>query len=317
MNYTQKIYAVDILPEVDGLSNVIVRVKWEYRARKGTSAVCTVHTTDLDSVADTTNFVPFDQLTEELVLGWINSKEDMSALKASIDSLLESELTKIDQQKIPPWENTSDNIFTRQYVLVNDDTVLWGPARWNTNEINNALHNNGFLHTLPNIIPIIPENAPLEIETNLKIYRVLIEIEDDFLFNHFERNFNWDFSGNIAIYKSPIRELIEYKKVLLDYAMSACENCSHTITYENREYEINCSCFKLYKNYYEIMSNNETREILSNDGLQTLNKVQLGEIFTLLYAEIEKQIFETANHIQQINDATTLDQLKIIYQEMV
>lgn len=267
ITYTQKIFAVDVLPEVDGLSNVIGRVKWEYRAQDGVHVAWTVHTTDLDlstipeyasqlsgqtyglddeyiienfgsldrfkevhshldegseNIGDPpteseinlfesldidatdaqTDFVFFHDVTEEMVLSWINSVVDLEPLKLELRDQLESSITQF-LEKDPPWETRGDNVLTREYLLVHEGGIIWGPASWNTQSINDAISDVGLSVSLPNVVAIIPETQPLVIGTDTILYRakkvghIRPGLIDDNIYD--VSDFEWDFSSGIAI----------------------------------------------------------------------------------------------------------------------
>lgn len=170
--YSKKIFSVEVLPKDGGLENVVIRVQWEFQARNFTHYAVTVHRTELSPVSDTGNFVPFHELTENMVLGWIESRVDTAALQAELDALILTEMQKPEVQKNPPWFDPNDNILTKLYVVVKDGDVIWGPARWNAALINAALSAAGVKETLPNAMAVIPENAPTIINDITSAYQV-------------------------------------------------------------------------------------------------------------------------------------------------
>lgn len=208
ITYTQKIFAVDVLPEAEGLSNVIGRVKWEYRAHDGVHVAWTTHTTDL-AIPESENFVSFDDVTEEIVLGWVNDVVDLTLLQAELDLQLQASISEF-LEKDPPWETFGDNVLTREYVLVHQGEVVWGPMRWDTFGINRKLDELGLSVALPNVVPIIPETQPLVIGVDTQVYRVKrigpfrSVLIDDVIYDISEQT--WDFSTGIAINDIPYTE---------------------------------------------------------------------------------------------------------------
>lgn len=201
ITYTQKIFAVDILPEAEGLSNVVARVKWEYRARDGVHVAWTMHITDLELPSEE-SFVSFDEITESMVLEWINAQVDIEPLKAELNAQLEATRTDL-LEKDPPWEVPGDNVFSREYVLLHQGEVIWGPSGWNTGAINNALADAGLTVALPNVVAIIPETQPLVIGTDTTLYRVKTEgpfrpvLIDSVIYD--VGDWVWDYSTGIAV----------------------------------------------------------------------------------------------------------------------
>lgn len=215
--YTQKIFSIEVIPNDGDLENVVIRVQWEYRARDGANAAWTVHTTELDSIADTENFVSFSKLTEELVLGWITAKEDMVALKQALDTNLQAVINTPSKQKLPPWEALDENIFSKNYVLVSNGEVIWGPKRWDTFTINRVLLQNGINETVPNVVPIVPENEPTQIDDTTYIYQVSSydQLPSYDIFEELDEPF-WDFSTGKAVINRFVSEVsLEKSKQIL------------------------------------------------------------------------------------------------------
>lgn len=321
--YTQKIFSIEVIPNDGNLENVVIRVQWEYRARNGANAAWTVHTTELDSIADIENFVPFSELTEELVLGWITAKENMVALNQALDTNLQAEIEKQSQAKIPPWEDIRDTVLTRDYVLVHNGQVILGPFRWNTGLINQTLQNNNIAVTLSNIIAIIPENEPLVIDKNTFIYRIgkIQQSESDPDFEQYTSDIVWNFSTGVAngtykIQHMPLEQASEFvlsvarSKYLSDKLIELSVNSTQYILTEFDIQELQL--------HHSILNNDDTIDWIDFElNKVTLTKQQISDLLSLYSVallERHTQFFITKSEIQL---ATTTEELKILFNDMV
>ena len=90
---------LEVKPTVDTLTDVVAIVHWRRQAEElvGEDKViladmygaCSINLPEADA------FIPFEELTEETVIGWLESTLDMSTIDASLD-------INIDTQKNPP-----------------------------------------------------------------------------------------------------------------------------------------------------------------------------------------------------------------------
>ena len=87
-NYTWKINAVDCYTSKDGLEKVAYNVHWSYFATNGEHTASMI---GVQSVGEPNpdNFVAFEDLTEENVIGWIEAALDVEAMKANLDKQIE------------------------------------------------------------------------------------------------------------------------------------------------------------------------------------------------------------------------------------
>ena len=100
--YTWNVSTMDTAPSQDGLSNVVKTIHWRLKADNGTHIVETYSAVSLDS-PDAENFTDFDSLTEAQVISWVESKVDLEALKAGLDTQLEQLANPPIVTKQGPW----------------------------------------------------------------------------------------------------------------------------------------------------------------------------------------------------------------------
>ena len=70
--YTLKVTSLEAYPAEASLTNVVFCVNWALDATDGTFSTCMSGSTDVPA-PDAASFIPFDQLTEAVVLGWVRA----------------------------------------------------------------------------------------------------------------------------------------------------------------------------------------------------------------------------------------------------
>jgi len=104
--YNWVISSMDEYPSSEGLSDVVFNIHYRRQATevddKGTWFAETYSVLSV-SAPDPSSFVPYDQLTQEMVEGWLNSGLDVASIDASLTA-------QIEEQKNPkvvslplPW----------------------------------------------------------------------------------------------------------------------------------------------------------------------------------------------------------------------
>lgn len=101
--YKWNINALDAKVSVDDDENVVYTVHWSLIATSedGEHTVSNIGTHGVEYDAD--NFVPYEDLTEEMVIGWLEAGLDVDSMKAGLDAQIEKLIT--------PQEITYSNPF--------------------------------------------------------------------------------------------------------------------------------------------------------------------------------------------------------------
>ena len=84
--YTWDIPALDCRPKEGDLSTVVYNVHWRYNADDGNGNVATIIGTQSVEAPDPDNFKPYEDLTKEIVVSWIEPQMDMVDMKSNIDA---------------------------------------------------------------------------------------------------------------------------------------------------------------------------------------------------------------------------------------
>ena len=101
INYTWDVSTVDTYPTLDGNADVVYNVHWRLTAEDdanqdadGNNWKASSYGTQTLSTSDIGDFKPFDEVTSDMVKGWVidaMGEEEVANLEASLDSQIESQ----------------------------------------------------------------------------------------------------------------------------------------------------------------------------------------------------------------------------------
>ena len=93
--------------EEDGHQNVIYEIIFSYRLSNGEENPIQVQVDDMCRIEYNPegDFIPYEDLTKEIVVGWIESIVDVAALKEVVDNLMEQQLNPTDETLTPNWND--------------------------------------------------------------------------------------------------------------------------------------------------------------------------------------------------------------------
>lgn len=89
INYTWLINALEYAPELDGLAKVIVAVHWTYLGEKD-GITQSVYGAQPVGKPDEEHFIPFEDITEDEVIGWLESELDVPAMQRNLAEQIEN-----------------------------------------------------------------------------------------------------------------------------------------------------------------------------------------------------------------------------------
>ena len=90
----------------DGYDDVVMTVHWQFIGTSGSLYTAQSIGTESFTFNPTVSFTPFDQLTKEIVQGWVEDKmgpERISQLSASVAQQIEDQITPKIVNLSPPW----------------------------------------------------------------------------------------------------------------------------------------------------------------------------------------------------------------------
>ena len=101
MEYKINITRLEYIPTYNTYEKVVNKVYWNYEATKGIISTGIGGSTDLTPPESI--FVPFDNLQEDIVIGWISGSLDINNLQSTLNNSIDNiENPKIIQSN-PPW----------------------------------------------------------------------------------------------------------------------------------------------------------------------------------------------------------------------
>lgn len=106
MKYTWEISALECKVKDGDLENVIYTIHYRYTANNEAEEEVTSDTygSVVLSTPDAVSFVPYDDVTEEIVIGWLESSVDVEALKERLDKQIDLQVNPVTVTKIQPFK---------------------------------------------------------------------------------------------------------------------------------------------------------------------------------------------------------------------
>jgi hypothetical protein len=108
INYTWDCKTVDVYPTHEGNSDVVYTVHWRLNAEsdqqdaEGNNYSASVYGTHSVNADDISNFIPFADLTNDTVTGWVTTgmgDDEVANLKSGLDSNIDSQINPTSETK--------------------------------------------------------------------------------------------------------------------------------------------------------------------------------------------------------------------------
>lgn len=323
--YTWEILSLYTTPSVDGLSSVVKRVTWRYQVKDGTYVADTYKETYFNSV-DPNNFIEYNNLTPEIVFGWISSVENIDTIKLELDEKLLAVKAPVLVEKEIPWDRTINYTGTEQFVLTLNDAVVLGPIKWNSGDFNKVLNQNGANDILPADIlaykqGIVPVNQPLVLTDALKIYQVSNVVNDtgfdNILFDG--TDITWDLTSGKAVGTyTPTSKSIEHIKTTLKQNLrnknNILEDTPITVEIDGTEFTISATSWGRIFVITKILrlADGESCSWWNNKVKTTVTKDQLKQMLNAIDDYIDSLWDDEIPKIVEIDSCDTVAKLKNI-----
>jgi hypothetical protein len=225
--YTREILSLYVKPEKDSLRNVVTRVTWRWTVRDEANFADLYRDTYFANT-DPNNFLDYNDLTDQIVFGWIDSVENINDLGSQLDEKLNQSKNPVMIEKKIPWESPSVYTGEEEYLLVFDDEPnnvekIWGPMRWNSKRANDGLRARGVHdYEFPTDIVVyqkqlLPIDGPIAVTQGVKLYKVEFSeqpvLDDRF---QYHEGLTWviDSGKAVGTYFVLDRSLAEVKSIL-------------------------------------------------------------------------------------------------------
>jgi DUF2075 family protein len=86
---------MDSLPTDGDLKDFVINVHWNRNAKEtinGVEYFASVYGSQSFSKDDVTNFIPYEDLTYDIVCGWLDASIDVAALDLNLDAQIENQV---------------------------------------------------------------------------------------------------------------------------------------------------------------------------------------------------------------------------------
>lgn len=104
MEYAWSFPTLDVVYNEDGFAQVVKTVHWRYKATDGDYTAESYGTISLTAPGQP--FTDFDDLTPEIVTGWVTSvmgEEQVAAMDAALASQIDAKKNPVSGSVAPPW----------------------------------------------------------------------------------------------------------------------------------------------------------------------------------------------------------------------
>ena len=99
--------------DIDGLTDVVYVVNWRYQATRknnGKDYFAEVYGATAVDLPDPETFVPYDEITEEMTIGWMEAALDVPAMQVNLDKQIDLEINPVTVSLPPPFNNTIEDL---------------------------------------------------------------------------------------------------------------------------------------------------------------------------------------------------------------
>ena len=104
MAFTWVISQLDSIPSVDGMDKVISTIHYRAQKQEEGFIASTYGAISLEAPHES-SFTPYDEVTKEMVEGWIESSVDIEAIEANLDAQIENFLNPPIVAYALPWQD--------------------------------------------------------------------------------------------------------------------------------------------------------------------------------------------------------------------
>jgi len=104
INYSWNFNPLEVTYNLDGLTYVVTVVHWQFTGDSGSYSNTNIGTVSLSD--PTGSFVEYDDLTKEVVTGWVENTmgaDAVAALSASVSTSIAQQAAPVKGNLTPPW----------------------------------------------------------------------------------------------------------------------------------------------------------------------------------------------------------------------
>jgi hypothetical protein len=104
-NFSWLISQLDSIPSLDGMDKVIRVIHWRAQKQDEDFTADTYGALSVDAPHEA-SFTPYDEVTKEMVEGWLESSLDCEAIEANLDAQIENFLNPPLVAYALPWSDS-------------------------------------------------------------------------------------------------------------------------------------------------------------------------------------------------------------------
>lgn len=104
--YTWQFESLDVYPTYETVTNAVESMHWQLVADDGADHHATAAGETKAGPVDVNNFIPFNDLTQEIVQGWCEAAmgtEDVDGVKAMLVGQINEQVSPTISSLPPPW----------------------------------------------------------------------------------------------------------------------------------------------------------------------------------------------------------------------
>ena len=110
INYNWNFNPLESYPTASGETDVVFLVHWQLYANTGSYGASAIGTQTIATLESGSTFIPFNELTQDIVYGWVTSSmgsENVDILYASLSASIENQINPPVLVQQAPWLNTT------------------------------------------------------------------------------------------------------------------------------------------------------------------------------------------------------------------
>ncbi len=104
--YTWQFPVLEVYKQNEGQSDVVYNVHWRYKIESGSYSTDSYGVVKLSPYSSGSSFVPYDELTEEIVTGWVVDSmgtDRVQELQSAMVNRIETMINPPTAMLPPPW----------------------------------------------------------------------------------------------------------------------------------------------------------------------------------------------------------------------
>jgi hypothetical protein len=106
MAFNWVISQLDSIPSLDGMDKVISTIHWRAQKQHENFTADTYGALSVDAPHES-SFTPYDEVTQSMVEGWLDTELDMASIEANLDAQIENQINPPIIVLPNPWDSNN------------------------------------------------------------------------------------------------------------------------------------------------------------------------------------------------------------------